>query len=153
MIENVRRNVPYMVLDLPHTWSHWVRNALIASDEVVIVCQPDLASLRNGKNMIDQLKGHRVNDHPPRLVLNMCGVPKRPEIPVKDFAAAIGVEPDIIVPFEPEVFGMAANNGQMISETSPTAKSSIAIDHLAAALTGKTVQQAEKSFLKKLLGK
>lgn len=153
VIENVRRNVPFMVLDLPHAWSHWVRNTLIASDEVIIVCQPDLASLRNGKNMFDQLKGHRVNDHPPRLVLNMCGVPKRPEIPVKDFAAAIGVEPDIIVPFEPEVFGMAANNGQMISETSPTAKSSVAVDQLAAALTGKTVQQAEKSFLKKLLGK
>jgi pilus assembly protein CpaE len=86
-------------------------------------------------------------------VLNMCGVPKRPEIPVKDFAAAIGVEPDIIVPFEPEVFGMAANNGQMISETSPAAKSSLAIDQLASALTGRAVQQTEKSFLKKLLGK
>lgn len=153
VIESVRRNVPYMVLDLPHTWSHWVRNTLIASDEVIIVCQPDLASLRNGKNMIDQLKGHRVNDHAPRLVLNMCGVPKRPEIPMKDFAAAIGVDPDIIVPFEPEVFGMAANNGQMISETSPAAKSSIAIDQLACLLTGRAIQVEEKSFIKKLLGK
>lgn len=153
VIDSVRRNVPYMVLDLPHAWSHWVRNTLIASDEVIIVCQPDLASLRNGKNMIDQLKGHRVNDHAPRLVLNMCGVPKRPEIPVKDFAAAIGVEPEIIVPFEPEVFGMAANNGQMISETSPTAKSSVAIDQLASLLTGRAIQLEEKSFLKKLLGK
>jgi len=153
VIESVRRNVPYMVLDLPHAWSHWVRNTLIASDEVIIVCQPDLASLRNGKNMIDQLKGHRVNDHAPRLVLNMCGVPKRPEIPMKDFAAAIGVDPDIIVPFEPEVFGMAANNGQMISETSPAAKSSIAIDQLASLLTGRAIQAEEKSFIKKLLGK
>jgi len=153
VIDSVRRNVPYMVLDLPHAWSHWVRNTLIASDEVIIVCQPDLASLRNGKNMIDQLKGHRVNDHAPRLVLNMCGVPKRPEIPVKDFAAAIGVEPEIIVPFEPEVFGMAANNGQMISETSPTAKSSVAIDQLASILTGRAIQQEQKSFIKKLLGK
>jgi pilus assembly protein CpaE len=153
VIESVRRNVPYMVLDLPHAWSHWVRNTLIASDEVIIVCQPDLASLRNGKNMIDQLKGHRVNDHAPRLVLNMCGVPKRPEIPMKDFAAAIGVDPDIIVPFEPEVFGMAANNGQMISETSPAAKSSIAIDQLASLLTGRAIQVEEKSFIKKLLGK
>jgi pilus assembly protein CpaE len=83
----------------------------------------------------------------------MCGVPKRPEIPVKDFAAAIGVDPEIVVPFEPEVFGMAANNGQMISETSPVAKSSVAIDQLASRLTGRAVQLEEKSFLKKLLGK
>lgn len=153
VIDSVRRNVPYMVLDLPHVWSSWVRSTLIASDEVIIVCQPDLASLRNGKNMIDQLKGHRVNDHAPRLVLNMCGVPKRPEIPVKDFAAAIGVDPEIIVPFEPEVFGLAANNGQMISETSPASKSSTAIDQLASLLTGRSVQVEEKSFIKKLLGK
>ena len=138
---------------MPQAWSSWVRNTLIASDEVIIVCQPDLASLRNGKNMIDQLKGHRVNDHAPRLVLNMCGVPKRPEIPLKDFAAAIGVEPDIVVPFEPEVFGMAANNGQMISETSPAAKSSMAIDQLAGLLTGRAIQIEQKSFLKKILGK
>ena len=153
VIESVRRNVPYMVLDMPHIWNTWVRNTLIASDELIIVCQPDLASLRNGKNMIDQLKGHRVNDHAPRLVLNMCGVPKRPEIPVKDFATAIGVEPDIVLPFEPEVFGMAANNGQMISETSPAAKSSMAIDQLAGLLTGRAIQIEQKSFLKKILGK
>ena len=101
VIEGVRRNVPYLVLDLPHIWSSWMLSTLIASDEVIVVCQPDLASLRNGKNMIDQLKAKRPNDHPPRLVLNMSGVPKRPEIPVKDFAAAIGVEPDVILPFDP----------------------------------------------------
>ena len=153
VIEGVRRNVPYMVLDLPHIWTRWVQSALVASDEVIIVCQPDLASLRNGKNFIDQLKGQRANDHPPRLVINMSGVPKRPEIPVKDFAAAIGVEPEIILPFEPEVFGTAANNGQMISETDAASRSSLAIDHLASVLTGRAVKVPEKSFMKKLLGK
>lgn len=153
VIEGVRRNVPYMVLDLPHVWNNWVRSMLIASDEVIVVCQPDLASLRNGKNLIDQLKGHRVNDHPPRLVLNMCGVPKRPEIPVKDFAAAIGVEPDIVIPFDPEVFGTAANNGQMISETGPNSKPAMAIDQLACSLSGQAVKKAQKSLISKLLGK
>ena len=153
VIEGVRRNVPYLVLDLPHVWSGWMLSTLVSSDEVIVVCQPDLASLRNGKNLIDQLKAKRPNDHPPRLVLNMSGVPKRPEIPVKDFAAAIGVEPEIILPFEPELFGTAANNGQMISETDVAAKSSQAIDHLASVLTGRTVEQTQKSFIQKLLGK
>ena len=153
VIESVRRNVPYMVLDLPHTWSRWVQRTLVASDEVIIVCQPDLASLRNGKNFIDQLKGQRPNDNPPRLVINMSGVPKRPEIPIKDFAAAIGIEPEIILPFEPELFGTAANNGQMISETDSASRSSMAIDHLATVLTGRVVAKPAKSFLNKLLGK
>jgi len=153
VIEVVRRNVPYLVLDLPHVWSRWVQRTLVASDEVIVVCQPDLASLRNGKNYIDQLKAARPNDNPPRLIINMSGVPKRPEIPVKDFGAAIGSEPEVILPFEPELFGTAANNGQMISETDPTARSSQAIDHLASLLTGRTVELQQKSLIKKLLGK
>ena len=127
---------------------------MIGSDEVILVCQPDLASLRNGKNLLDQLKNHRPNDVPPRLVINMAGVPNRPEIPVKDFAAAIGVEPEVILPFEPKLFGTAANNGQMIAETDAASKSSMAIDHLAGVLTGRTVQvQEKKSIFSKLLKK
>ncbi len=153
VIEVVRRNVPFLVLDLPHVWSRWVQRTLVASDEVIIVCQPDLASLRNGKNYIDQLKAARPNDNPPRLIINMSGVPKRPEIPVKDFGAAIGVEPEVILPFEPELFGTAANNGQMISETDGASRSAQAIDHMASLLTGRSVAGQQKSFIKKLLGK
>ncbi|MEO1420419.1 MAG: AAA family ATPase [Pseudomonadota bacterium] len=153
VIEGVRRNVPYVVLDLPHLWSDWMETTLLNSNEVIVVCQPDLASLRNGKNIIDRLKDARPNDAPPKLVMNMAGVPKRPEIPVKDFAAAIGVEPEIILPFEPQLFGTAANNGQMISETDPNNKASLAVDHLASVLTGKSVQPPEKSLIQKLLGK
>lgn len=153
VIQSVRQNVPFVVLDLPHMWTEWVQQTLMTASEVLIVCQPDLASLRNGKAMIDRLTAGRPNDVAPRLVINMAGVPKRPEIPVKDFASAIGVEPEIILPFEPQLFGTAANNGQMISETEPTAKPSLAIDHLASSLTGKAVRPAEKSLIQKLLGK
>lgn len=154
VIDSVRRTMPHVVLDLPHAWNGWIQDTLIGSDEVILVCQPDLASLRNGKNLLDQLKNHRPNDVPPRLVLNMAGVPNRPEIPVKDFAAAIGVEPEVILPFEPKLFGTAANNGQMIAETDGASKSSMAIDHLAGVLTGRTVQvQEKKSIFAKLLSK
>ncbi len=153
VIEGVRRVMPYVVLDLPHAWNGWLYQTLIASDEVILVCQPDLASLRNGKNMLDKMMADRPNDTPVRLTVNMSGVPKRPEIPIKDFAAAMGLEPEIILPFDPQLFGTASNNGQMISETDPQAKPSLAIDHLASVLTGRDVNQVPKSLLKKLLGK
>ncbi len=153
VIDGVRRVMPYVVLDLPHSWNAWTYQTLVGSDEVILVCQPDLASLRNGKNIIDQLKAQRPNDTPPRLIMNMMGVPKRPEIPVKDFAAAIGVEPDTVLPFDPQLFGNASNNGQMISETDAAAEPSVAIDNLAALLTGRQIVQEQKSFLKKIMGK
>lgn len=153
VIEGVRRNVPFVVLDLPHLWTDWVERTLLSASEIIVVCQPDLASLRNGKNLIDRLKAGRADDESPRLVINMAGMPKRPEIPVKDFAAAIGVEPEIILPFEPQLFGTASNNGQMLSETDPESKPSLAIDHLTSVLTGRTVEARPKSLIHKLLGK
>lgn len=150
VIDRVRRNVPFVILDLPHVWSEWMRSTLVNADEVIIVCQPDLASLRNGKNLIDFLKAARSNDAPPKLVLNMVGVPKRPEIPVKDFAAAIGLEPCLVLPFEPQLFGMASNNGQMISEAAPDSKASVGVDHLASVLTGRTVSAKPSGIMGKL---
>ena len=153
VIQAVRGTVPYVVLDLPHVWSSWLRQTLVSSDEVIMVCQPDLASLRNGKNILDRLKAERPNDQPPRLVLNMAGVPKRPEIPAKDFAQAIGVEPEVVIEFDPGLFGTASNNGQMISQTQADAKAALAVDHLASIMTGQAVDAPAKSFVQKLLGK
>ena len=68
-------------------------------------------------------------------------------------AAAIGVEPEIVLNFDPQLFGMASNNGQMISESDPEAKASKSIDELASKLSGREVIQQKKTLLKKLLGK
>jgi len=153
VLEQVRSSVPFMVLDLPHIWTDWFKSAVIQADELVVVAGPDLASLRNGKNLIDFLKAARPNDNPPRLVLNMVGLPKRPEIPAKDFGQAIGVEPSLIIPFDAQLFGTAANNGQMVFDVAPESKVAQGLDQLAAQLTGKEVQATKPSLLKKLLGK
>ncbi|MDA1320981.1 MAG: pilus assembly protein CpaE, partial [Proteobacteria bacterium] len=114
-----------------HLWSGWMRRALISADEVVVVATPDLASLRNAKNMIDLIRQGRPNDAPPRLVLNQVGVPGRPEIPVKDFGAALGVHPSLVIPFDAKVFGAAANNGQMIVDSAARTKAAEAFETLA----------------------
>lgn len=127
----IRSTAPFVVLDLPHLWSGWMRKTLISADEVVIVATPDLASLRNAKNMIDLIRHGRPNDAPPRLVLNQVGVPGRPEIPAKDFGNALGVHPSLLIPFDPKLFGTAANNGQMILDAGGKSKSAEAFQTLA----------------------
>jgi len=127
----IRSTAPFVVLDLPHLWSGWMRRTLIAADEVVVVATPDLASLRNAKNMIDLIRQGRPNDAPPRLVLNQVGVPGRPEIPAKEFGSALGVHPSLVIPFDPKVFGAAANNGQMILDAGAKSKAADAFQMLA----------------------
>ncbi|MGF1462549.1 MAG: AAA family ATPase [Maricaulaceae bacterium] len=146
VVETVRATSPFVVLDMPHTWSRAMRAMILASDEVVLTATPELASLRNAKNLFDLLKAARPNDAPPKLVLNQVGMPKRPEIPVKDFAEALGVEPALVLPFDPQLFGAAANNGQMIAELKPDAKAAEGFTHLAAVATGRTAVSRPKSM-------
>ena len=118
IFDSLRATVPCIVLDMPHQWTGWTQRTLLAADDILIVAAPDLANLRNAKNLVDYLKAARVNDHRPFYCLNQVGVPKRPEIKPADFAKALDDEPAAIIPFEPQIFGTAANNGQMIAEVS-----------------------------------
>jgi pilus assembly protein CpaE len=125
----IKATAPYVILDLPHVWSAWMRRVLLGADDVIIVATPDLASLRNAKNMIDLVQSQRPNDQAPRLILNQVGVPGRPEIPVKDFGEALGAPPALVLPFDPKLFGAAANNGQMIQEVQSRSKTVESLNH------------------------
>jgi len=147
LIEQVRRIAPFVVLDLPHTWSRWMRNTVLAADDVIIVATPDLASLRNSKNLFDIIRSNRPHDSPPALVLNMVGVPKRPEIPVKEFAKAVAVEPLTIIPFDPAVFGAASNAGQMVIAAAPDSRPAIGLETVARALCGREPPPRRKTSI------
>ncbi|MBI1405562.1 MAG: AAA family ATPase [Caulobacter sp.] len=143
--QKIRAAAPFVVLDLPHGWNSWTRKMLIASDDLVIVATPDLASLRNAKNMVDLVRQARPNDSPPRLVLNQVGLPGRPEIPTKDFGDALGIQPSMIIPFDAKTFGLAANNGQMIPETAPKSKAAEGIEQLAQLISRREPAAVQKS--------
>jgi pilus assembly protein CpaE len=144
VLDIVRQNVPIVAVDLPHTWTPWVKRVLLQADEIVITAVPDLANLRNAKNLIDLLKVNRSNDGPPRLVINMVKMPKRPEISVKEFSVALDINPSLVVEFDCESFGLAANNGQMLEEFSNRAKAAPQFRELALALANRKEQKEEK---------
>jgi len=154
ILDSLRATVPSIVLDLPHQWSGWAKRTLLAADDILIVAAPDLANLRNAKSMVDILKAGRANDHRPFYLLNQVGVPKRPEIKASDFAKALDDEPIAVIPFEPQLFGTAANNGQMIAEVSAKHPTTEIFSQLAQALTGRAEVKKQKSgFLTPLLQK
>jgi pilus assembly protein CpaE len=154
VFDTLRSSVPCIVLDVPHQWSGWAKRALVSADDILIVAAPDLANLRNTKNLFDLLKASRPNDRPPLYCLNQVGVPKRPEIKAAEFAKAIESSPVSIVPFEPQLFGLAANNGQMIEEIAARHKVTEQFLHMAHRLTGRAEAKTQRtSLLSPLLGK
>ncbi len=154
LMDVLRSSVPVIVLDIPHVWSAWARRMLVAADDVVVVAAPDLGNFRNAKNIFDALRGARPNDAKPRLAMNFVGVPKRPEIPVADFASQLEIPASAVVSFEPKLFGTAANNGQMLGEVEAGNKIVEVIDELARVSMGRAeVKKARKSALDPLIGR
>ena len=144
VIETAQRSAPLLVLDIPHVWNGWTRSTLAQADEVVITATPELANLRNAKNLVDTLKKLRPNDQAPKLIVNQTGIPKRPEISPADFAEPLGLTPMSIIPFEPQLFGNAANNGRMLGEMAQQSPIVQTINEIAHVLTGRTEIKAKK---------
>jgi pilus assembly protein CpaE len=137
ILDTLRASIPCVILDVPHQWSGWTKQVLISADDILVVAGPDLASLRNAKNMVDVLRNVRPNDRRPFYCLNQVGVPKRAEITPADFAKALDEPPTAVIPFDPQLFSTAANNGQMIAELSEKHKAAEIFRYLAQILTGR----------------
>ncbi|MEQ1652254.1 MAG: AAA family ATPase [Hyphomicrobium sp.] len=144
VLDVVRQNVPYVAVDLPHGWSPWTKRVLLQADEVIITAVPDLANLRNAKNIVDLLKLSRKNDSKPHLVINMANVPKRQEITVKEFEQALDIKAISVVEYDCEAFSQAANNGQMVEEMNPKAKAAERFREIAMTMTHRRDVKTEK---------
>lgn len=152
VMDVLQRSAPVTVLDVPHAWSDWTRTVLSSADEVVICAVPDLANLRNTKNMLDALRKIRPNDKVPHLILNQVGMPKRPEISVSDFCEPLEVEPIAIIPFDIGLFGNAANSGRMISEVDPKSPTAETFSQISHIVTGRVaIKKSRKGGLLGLL--
>lgn len=157
ILELCQNTMPVVVLDIPHAWNAWIRQTLATIDEVVIVAEPDLANLRNAKNLADTIKALRPTENAPSLVLNKTGMPRRPEINAGEFADSVECQLLGQVQFDAALFGTAANNGQMIAEVAANNKINEVYRAIGLHVTGRQVTHAGgkssglklPSFLKK----
>lgn len=124
VVNAVRGISPLSILDMPHYWTDWTTNVLTSVDDVVVTATPDLAGMRNAKNLIDFLKTQRPNDPEPILILNCVGMSPKTEISVKDFGAMVGQDPHVVIGWDPDSHFEATNEGKMLADIK-TAESTV----------------------------
>ena len=157
VLDVVRQNVPYVAVDLPHTWTPWVKRVLLQADEIVITAAPDLANLRNAKNLDRSAEAEPRTTTARRIsssTWSRCRSGRRSR--VKEFAVrARSSCRSQVIEFDSETFGLAANNGQMIEEFAAKAKAAQQFRDLALALAHRKEQKEreEASALAPLLEK
>jgi pilus assembly protein CpaE len=154
IFDTLRMTTSCIVLDVPHQWTAWTKRALVGADDILIVAEPDLANMRNTRNMMSLLKSSRPNDRPPLYCLNQVGMSKRPEIEVKAFAKTIESQPLATIPFDSRLFGTAANNGQMIAEISARHRTAKTFHQIAQRLVGRPeIKKPRSSLLSPIINK
>jgi pilus assembly protein CpaE len=150
LIEILQRSAPVSVLDVPHAGRNGPARCWLEVDEVVICAVPDLANLRNAKNMFDALKKIRPNDK--------CAASHAQ--PGRHAEAAGNIPNDFCEPLESSrspsfrsmsvLFGNAANSGRMISEIDPKSPTAETFSQIAHIVTGRVaVKKAKKGGLGK----
>ncbi|WP_418152353.1 CpaE family protein [Litorimonas sp. RW-G-Af-16] len=144
VVSAVRGISPLAILDMPHFWTDWTTNVLSSVDDVVITATPDLANLRNTKNLIDFLKTQRPNDPDPIFILNKTGASKLGEISVKDFATAVGLEPSLVIGFDPDSFFEVTNEGKMLSDVKNAQQTVQGLAYIANRLKTGSFEQRKK---------
>ncbi len=104
IFDTLRMTTPCIVLDIPHQWSGWTRRALVGADDILIVAEPDLANLRNAKNMISLLKSGAAQ-RPAAAVLpqsgrhaEAAGNRRRADLPRPSRASR-----SLRIPFDPQI--------------------------------------------------
>lgn len=136
---------PAVVVDLPRLWTDWTEHVLAAADETVVVAAPDLASLRETKTVLEAIAPRRAAGNPARVVVNKLDAYRKTQLSPKDFTETLGVEPMLTLPFEPQLFGEAANNGQMLGVAAKGHKVVEAIGGFADRLVGRSATRKASS--------
>lgn len=145
VVNAVRGISPLSILDMPHYWTDWTTNVLTSVDDVVVTATPDLAGMRNAKNLIDFLKAQRPNDPEPILVLNCVGMSSKTEISVKDFGAMVGAEPNVVIGWDPDSHFEATNEGKMLAEVKTAAQTVQGLEFLANRLRTGNYNMSQKT--------
>jgi len=115
-IDMCRQMAKLVIVDIPHVWTDWSEALLTSADETVLVVAPDIANIRDARNLLDFLNSKRGDSRQVKMVINKSDVAKRTRLLPKDISNTLGVQPIAAIPFDPATFIEAANDGKMIGD-------------------------------------
>jgi pilus assembly protein CpaE len=92
VIEMLRRQYAYVVLDLPANWTNWTLSAVAACDQIVMVVELSIASLRQAKRRLDLFSSVGISPRKVQIVANRIERRLFRTIDLADVAKTLGHE-------------------------------------------------------------
>ena len=141
LIDALRRTHDYVVLDLPRAIVSWIQPVMEVADELIIVSDTTVPSIRSAKRLIDFYKGEN-----PTLKVNVViNHEKRPLVQAhhhKEAAKALDLKFENWLPHDPKAARTSVDYGKPLSAVAPRSDLNKAIAALAKS-TAKAMPAAQ----------
>jgi pilus assembly protein CpaE len=109
-INILRSAFPYVVLDMPHDLSERSLTALDQSDVILIIAQPEIASLRAASMAIETFEALKYNEQKKIYIILNLTFPRK-GLAFKDIERMLKSKIDLTLPYAPDEFVTALNVG------------------------------------------
>ncbi len=137
VIQHFRREFHFILIDCPAGIEQGFKNAIAGADKALVVCTPEVASVRDADRVIGLLSAAGVE---PKLIINRIDfemVRRGDMLSVADVQEILGLEIIGVVKRDDEVI-VAANCGEPIAYN-PKSAAGIAFNRISGALCGESV--------------
>ena len=110
------------LVDLPAGLHPLSQHVATQADHLVLVTTPLLASLRNARMLLDELRQRRGSEAPVSVVVNGIDGYERAGLPLDAIREALDIKSVHTVPFAPNLFALAESNGRYFDHDSKADK-------------------------------
>ena len=129
-LDRMRAATDYVIVDTPATFTQQTLAALDASDAIVIVAQPNVASLKAGRDWLEVLEKLSYPRERTLLVVNRTA---QAGLEADQVSRFFNRKPDLVVPYTP-MFDDAADRGRPLVVLRPDNAATKVLKDLAAQL-------------------
>lgn len=137
MLDVIRQNYSYVVLDLPANWTSWSLSALTAASSVLMVVELSVASLRQARRRLDLFHSVGIEGDEVQLIVNRAERRLFKTIDVGDATATLGRPVLGSVALDDPVVSTAQDQGLMVHQLNRKSKFQGDIRSLAETLAAR----------------
>ena len=133
-IEVLRSAFPYVVLDMPHDLSERSLTALDQSDVILVITQPEIASLRAASMAMEIFEALKYHEQKKIYIILNWTFPRQ-GLAFKDIERMLKSKIDLILPYAADEFITALNVGNPPVLSAPEGQLGIIFEDIAMALS------------------
>lgn len=138
VLDLVRREFDFVLLDLPANWTNWTLSAALACDRIVMVTQQTIPCLRQARRMIDMFNAVGVERGVVQIVVNRAEKKMFQTISVSEVAKALDHDVLATLAADPQTIEVAQDQGALAWDISRRSRYVSDIRDLAGVLMGQT---------------